>query len=62
MYQATVTYQIFRRQKKSGKIQIKMAGKQKEWTTQIERRVEAKEEAFTVKGSKALRGPKTQGI
>jgi hypothetical protein len=28
----------------------------------IERKVEAKEEAFTVKGSKALKGPQTQGI
>jgi hypothetical protein len=35
--------QIFRKQKKNGKTHIKMARKQKEWTTQIERKVGAKE-------------------
>jgi len=35
--------QIFRPQKKSGKTQINMARKQKESTTQFERKVEAKE-------------------
>jgi len=35
--------QIFKRQKKSGKTHINLARKKKESTTQIERKVEAKE-------------------